>query len=233
MNELASPSSGRTLVGIAAASFALGMAAATLGWKPTGGDAGPRAQPVAAQPSGGDAGPGPRLVEDGIPSGFSRDRQGAIAAATGYVCTGQALLDMDTVAAEEAVRRMAAGASADLLAEETLAKLRAARETLRGGTGPIVFRQGVVAHRLEAFTPDRARVAVWRVGVLAREGVAPPQAEWAVSTFDLLWERDDWRIWAQTIVPGPAPILNDSTAPATASQLIAALDGFVDLGRAS
>jgi len=71
---------------------------------------------------------------------------------------------------------------------------------------------------------------VWNVGVLARAGVAPPQAAWATSTLELVWERDDWHLDAETVVPGPAPILNDSTAPAAAATFTTALDGFTDLG---
>jgi hypothetical protein len=218
----------RTLGGVAAASFILGLAASSLLPKPSEVESEPLTAVEPEKATGAYRGPGPRTVVDGIPSGFSRDRDGAVAAAVHYVSTGQALLDMDPLAAEEAVRSMASADSADLLADDTLAKLHATRDALRGGTGPVVFRQAVVAHRLESFTRQRARVAVWRVGVLAREGIAPPQADWAVSTFDLVWEGDDWRIWGQSIVPGPAPILNDSTAPATAEELVAVLEGFSD-----
>ena len=34
---------------------------------------------------------------------------------------------------------------------------------------------------LDGFTKDRARVVVWNVGVLSRDGVAQPQASWATS----------------------------------------------------
>jgi hypothetical protein len=170
---------------------------------------------------------------DGIPPRFARSRAGAMAAAAAYVTTGQRLLDMDPFAAERAVRRIAANAYADRFAAETMRQLAAARQALDGGSGPIVYRQAVVAHRVEAFDPERARVAIWNVGVLTREGVAPPQASWAISSFDLVWEDDDWRISAETIVPGPAPILDDSAPPATTAQYIAELDGFTDFGTRS
>jgi len=184
-----------------------------------------RGEAAAAQ-----AAPGPRDFVDGIPSGFARSEAGAVAAAASFVTTGQALLDLDPLAAEEALRRMAAADSADRFAGDTLEQLRAAREALAPGSGPIVYRQAVLAYRVEAYSADRARVAVWSVGVLTRAGVAPPQAAWAISTFDLVWERGDWRIWGETIEPGPAPILNDSTAPATTQEFLADLDGFADFG---
>lgn len=179
-------------------------------------------EPAAPRPAG------PARVEHGVPAGFAGTPNGATAAAAAYVCTGQALLDMDPLAAEKAVRQMAAAATADRQVADTMATLREVRTTLASGTGPIVYRQAAVAWRVESFSPHRARVAVWNVGVLARDGVAPPQAGWAISTFDLLWERGDWKVFDERITPGPAPILDDSAAPATAAQLIVSLRRFND-----
>jgi hypothetical protein len=149
-------------------------------------------------------------------------------AAASFVCTGQSILDMDPLSAEEAVRQMAATSTAEQQVADTLAKLRTARADLAGGTGATVYRQAAIAWRVEAFSPDRARVAVWSVSVLARNGVAPPQAGWATSTFNVVWERGDWKIESEVIVPGPAPTLDNSAAPATAPQLLASLQGFTD-----
>ena len=74
--------------------------------------------------------------------------------------------------------------------------------------------------------PPRARVSVWHVGILSQAGVAPPQAGWAVSVVDLVWERDDWKLEQESVTAGPAPILDASAAPVTSEQLEAALDGF-------
>lgn len=171
---------------------------------------------------------GPTRIERGVPAGFARTPEGAVAAAASFVCTGQALLDMDPLAAEKAVRQMASATAADRQVAEALATLRSARSTLASGTGPTIYRQAAVAWRVQSFSPARAQVAIWNVGVLARNGIAPPQAGWAVSTFDLLWERGDWKVLDERITPGPAPILDDSAAPATAAQLIASLRDFTD-----
>src|SRR5205823_3905684 len=48
------------------------------------------------------ASPGPRRFEHGVPVGFARTENGAVAAAAGYVRTGQAFLEMDGPALEEA-----------------------------------------------------------------------------------------------------------------------------------
>jgi hypothetical protein len=164
-----------------------------------------------------------------MPAGFARTPEGAMAAAASFIATGQALLDMEASAAEHAVRQMAAADAADGQVRETIAKLAAVRSALSAGSGPIVFRQASIAARLDVWSPDRTRVAVWNVGVLSRAGVAPPQAGWAISVFELVWERDDWKVWSETITPGPAPIPDASAAPATSEQLSSALNGFIDL----
>jgi hypothetical protein len=133
---------------------------------------------------------------------------------------------MAPLSAESALRQMAARASADGQVAHLTDRLTAARRNLAGGTGPITYRQAAVAVRVGGVSAERATVAVWNVGVLSRQGVAAPQAEWAISTFELVWENGDWKIWNESIVPGPAPILNDSAAPATSIELEDALVGF-------
>jgi hypothetical protein len=176
---------------------------------------------------GADAtGSGPRSYVDGIPSGFAHTEDGARAAAIAYVLTGQRLLELVPTKVAAAVRSMAASGSAEAQVTEADEKLRRLRDTLTDGTGPTRYLQAVLASRADAFTPERARVSVWSVGVLSRIGVAQPQAGWSISTFELVWERADWRIWSERITPGPAPDLNASVVPASASQLEQALLGF-------
>jgi hypothetical protein len=163
-----------------------------------------------------------------VPADFARSKDGAVAAAARYVTTGQLLLDLDPLAAEAAVRHMASIVTADQQVADTLAKLAAARDALSDGTGPIRFSQAVLAQRLDSYTPSRARVSVWSVGVLSRLDVAPPQASWSTSTLELVWETGDWRIRSETITPGPAPMLDASAAPATSAELDTALHGFTE-----
>jgi hypothetical protein len=137
---------------------------------------------------------------------------------------------MDRTELEEAVGTMAAASSSAALLAETESRLESARSALAGSEAPIDYHQAILSVRLDDFGPDHARVSVWSVGVLSREGVAPPQAGWSISTFDLVWERDDWKVLAESIVPGPAPITNAAAPPATSAQLRQRLSGFKPLG---
>ena len=170
--------------------------------------------------------PARRRIRGGIPVGFARTKDGARAAAVAYVLTGRTLINLAPTLADNAVRSMSASASADMQVATTEQQLDRLRAVLAPGSGPTRYLQAVLATRIDAFTPDRARVSVWNVGVLSRAGVAAPQAGWTTSVFELVWERDDWKVWSETITPGPAPALNAGAAPATSEQLESALNGF-------
>ena len=190
-----------------------------------------RARPAAATytPSHGGSvrlDPGLRATAQVHMSGFEHTVAGARAAAVAYVLTGQHFLDLAPAQVPAAVRAISASGSADAQVADAERELEQLRALLASGTGPTRYFQAVLATRVDAFAPERARVSVWSVGVLSRAGVANPQAGWDVSTFDLVWERADWKIWSETITPGPAPTLNTAAAPATSEQLDQALIGF-------
>ena len=209
---------------------ALGLVVAGLAVLDDGGPAmrpqpSPPPTPVEPVPvPGGPAVPSPIGVR--VPGGFDQSEAGAVEAAIAYVTCGPALLDMDPAEAEQAVRTMAAAATAEEQAETLHLRLVALQRALAGGNGPLRYHQAAIAARVDAFTPSGARVAVWHVGVLSKAGIATPQAGWAISVVDLLWEAGDWKLEHETVSPGPAPILDGSAPPATAEELDATLAGF-------
>lgn len=213
---------GRIAIGIAAAVALAGLAGCGRSNTRDGKTpAGPTVTPVPAP-----VGPGPARPYVANPEGVAPTGDGAVAAAVGLVTNGQALLDLDPADAERTVRDNATVATAEEQVDDLRDRLATVHRTLAGGTGPIRYWQAALATKLETFAPPRARVSVWHVAVLSRAGVAPPQAGWAVSVVDLVWERDDWKLDHETVTAGPAPILDASAAPVTSEQLEAALDGF-------
>ena len=221
----------RMLLGVATAAFLTGFVVRAL--LPAGH---PSVQRLTAPSTSGaseaDSLPGPTRTTNGAPAGFAHTQPGALAAAASFVTSGQLLIDQDPLAASDAIREMSSTATAERRASDAMRQLAAAREKLSHGSGPITYRQAAVSFRIDSYTPERARIAIWNVGVLSRADVAPPQAAWATSTLELVWERDDWHLDTETISPGPAPVLNDSTAPATSAGFTSALDGFTDFGSA-
>ena len=177
-----------------------------------------------------------RSVDEDVDSDavdVNRTERAAVDAAAAFICNGQALLDMTADEVDAYLRERVTLASADRLVAEHQADLHALRDALSSGTGATTYRQGVLATRVVAFDEDEARIEVWHVGVLTRADVAPPQAGWMISTVDLRWERDGWKVADEIAIPGPAPILNDSVAPATAEDVLDRLDGFDDFGTRS
>jgi len=175
-------------------------------------------------------GPGPAGTRDGMPVGFAQTEDGARAAAVAYVLTGQDLLAMPPTRVGTAISAIAAEASAETQVADADQQLEQLRTVLVGGNGPVRYLQAALATRVDAYSPQRARVSVWSVGVLSRAGAAQPQAGWNISTFELVWERGDWKVWSETITPGPAPELNAGAAPTSHEELDRALNGFLPWG---
>ena len=114
-------------------------------------------------------------VADRLLPSVGRSVDGAVRAAVVWVCSGGSLLATDPLAAEKTVRAMTTAADGDRLVTETLTTLRQLREKLAGGTGPVILHQAVLATRVSDAGTGRARVELWNVSVLSREGIAPPQ----------------------------------------------------------
>jgi hypothetical protein len=170
--------------------------------------------------------PGPRSTTAGMPTGFARDQPGAIAAATTYVRQGQHLLDLppsDRVPALQAITSHdgAAGYLAQVSAQ--LAELDGIQAH---GQGHLTWDVSVLATRVDAYTAERARVSIWRVGVLSVIGLTAPIAEWTTVDDELVWEHGDWKVWAETQTPGPIPAGHPDERPSTPNQLHAELAGF-------
>ena len=186
--------------------------------------------PAPVQLDGGGDDAGPTRHVGGVPAGFAASPVGAQAAAVAYLRMASLLIGLDGAQAEAAVRRTAAEGSADAQVAETAKRLVELRKVLASGSGATRYSQAVLATRVYSFTPGRARVAVWNVGVLARQGAAPPQASWSVDTFDLVWEHDDWKVWAVTTAAGPTPTLAGGSSVSSAVLMEARLSGFTAWG---
>jgi hypothetical protein len=157
---------------------------------------------------------------------FARTRGGAVAAATSDVRQGQRLLGLPTDERVTALQAMASDAAAPAYVAEQTQQLSNLDGVAARGRGPLTWDVSVLAWRLDAYTPERARVSVWRVGVLSVAGLTAPLAEWTTVVYELVWERREWRIWSESQSPGPTPLGHPSEPPSTPEQLRTALAGF-------
>ena len=160
----------------------------------------------------------------GLPAGFARTRDGALAAGLVYTATvSQRVLYFDDEQTAAALESIAANAARDTFVADTVRQLEAARAPLSAGSGTAWWLVRPLAWKVEAYTPDRARIAVWLVRVLARPGVVVPQSSWVTETVEVVWERGDWRLWSTVTQPGPTPILDGSDLAESAAEFDAAL----------
>jgi hypothetical protein len=172
------------------------------------------------------AGAGPARVEaPGVPVGFAHTRDGALAASVAYVQLGSVLLSTDTDSAADVLRRVSSHSAGSTFVDSELASFTQLRAALARGTGPARLRVGVIATRIDAYASDRARVSLWRVAVLSRNGMTNPGEQWATVTYDLAWEDRDWKIWSETVVAGPSPSPTGDQL-ATPQELDTSLAGF-------
>lgn len=204
------PRSQRTRVAAPPATPSTSAASATgLGPKPVPG-------PFAADTAG------PTTSVDGVPMGYSHDQHGARAAALTFVEMAESVIGMDEFAAEAAQRTMASTSAADALVADLKSKL--ARVRAGWPAGSLTYRVAPLAVRIVDQGPDSVKADVWYVGVVAGRNVVTSE-QWSTESFHLVWERGDWRVDADTLVPGPRPDPGRQKS-ASAAELDARLVGF-------
>jgi hypothetical protein len=208
----------RTLGLALAASALIGMGARGLITSPT---TPPRSTVTTAART-----PGPRSTTAGLPTGFARNEAGAVAAATTYLRQGQRLFDLPTADRLAALQAIASGAATTGYLAQVSAELTELDGIEAHGQGHLTWAVSVLATRVDAYSAQRARISIWRVGVLSVTGLVAPLAEWTTVDDELVWERGDWKVWAETQTPGPTPAAHPDARPSTPGQLQATLAGF-------
>ena len=185
------------------------------------------APPAVSLPPTATAAVGPTTVVGGVPMGYVQSPAGAEAAAVGFLRLDEKLVGMNDEAATAVKRVIAASSSANALAADLVAKLAALRKGYPGGT--TTYRIGVLATRVTPATADRVRVELWHVGVISPPGVIPYE-DWNTQRYELVWERDDWRVAGEASTPGPRPLSLPRPDPSGPGQLEASLSGFLPAG---
>jgi hypothetical protein len=178
----------------------------------------PQAQPPTA------TGPGPTAEENGVPVGYSRTEEGAVAAATNFnlLAGRDELLDLDAMTT--AMQTLAAPSWKDEAGRQAESGYEYIVDTY-GDDADV--SAAVVRYDLVNFTTDRASVRLWTVSLAS--GSRRPNVEevWAIVTVDLIWVDDDWRVEDLESSVGPAPVDLPSGQPAeNATTLMEEFDEF-------
>jgi hypothetical protein len=156
----------------------------------------------------------------------ARTEHGAIAAAVAYVRAGQRIYELPPAQRETALRDLAAPSAADGYVADQARRFVELDRIAARGQGPLTWHVSALATRVDALTHDRARVQIWRLGVLSIEGLTAPLAEYTTVTYELLWHAGGWRIWSETQTPGPTPMGHPEATPSSPGEWRGALEGF-------
>jgi hypothetical protein len=137
------------------------------------------------------------------PAEFDRSPAGAAQAAAAYLRSVSVIaLTEPQARLDAAINRLAYSGRREEVRHELSAGLESSRAPLAGS--PRVLRPIPAGYRVEKYTDDQARVAVW-TATLAASPKLDAQTTWRTTTLQLVWE-DGWRLAGVGAAPGPSPL---------------------------
>ena len=156
------------------------------------------------------SGTGPFDEINGIPVGYARTEDGAVAAAANFnlLSAKDELLNEGALAG--AMRTLAAPEWADEAERQGKNGYRYVIETY-GNDADV--SAAVLGYDVVDFGDDRATVRLWIVTTLSGSSRPNVETTWGIVTTDLLWVENDWRVTGIESSPGPAPIELPSGQP--------------------
>jgi hypothetical protein len=210
---------------------AVALVVSRLGGEPSSGAPAPSNSP--SRLPGVPTGAAPAHSSDLVVGGFARSEAGAVAAATSYLATIAELIDASPGERQTTLTRIAAPDAPTVVSDALQgldivdASVADARTVLP--TARVLIRDAPLAYQVVGFTPDRARVGVWSVGIVLVEGRTDATEVWSTSTIELVWIEGDWRVSSWSRSPGPTPAAA-STATTPPSVLLDTVDGWGSYG---
>lgn len=149
------------------------------------------------------SGPGPTDEVNGLPVGYARTEEGAVAAAVNFnlLAAGDRVLDRDAMSsAMEALAAPSWRQEAARQADSGYSFL----STTYGRDAEV--SAAVVRFRLSDYTPESAVVDLWTVTLLSGELRPNVDEVWGIVTISLTWVEGDWRVTGIESEPGPSPV---------------------------
>lgn len=179
------------------------------------------------------SGPGPARTQRGVPVGFARTREGAVAAATQYVTllSGDVILNKQRVRSVLSVIVAPSALGALEQAYEQGVDLARRRLGLGGTSKPtVVLRSGALGYHVDHYGNGMAAVSVWSVGLAGSSATVAPAQSWSTTLVTLSWTHGDWKLESLETTPGPTPSLAGS--PSSAPQLFDSIPRLEDYAHA-
>ncbi len=136
-------------------------------------------------------------------SRFPRSREGAAAAAASHSIALVKVAFADPTERQATYRQITTTRARQGLLELAASSQRVLGTNLGTG-GSVVLRAAPMGYRIVSFTPERAVVDVWSVGVSGGSN-RPPVASWESTLVTLVWQQRSWRLDNFQNGPGLTP----------------------------
>lgn len=189
-----------------------------------------------AQPALHDAQTSSASSKRGSGPPVERSEAGAASAAADAVTAFDGTVLLDTGALRTAVDRIASSGSRASLLEAFKQAGARLRDQLGADTVPkpvVLLRTFAIGYRVERYSPDRATVAVWNVGVVGSGATVQPQQSWRTQRVSLVWEHGAWKVAGFESERGPTPPLTNAEAADGAAELFTRIPQFEGFRRAT
>ncbi|MFE7777690.1 hypothetical protein ACFU5O_28080 [Streptomyces sp. NPDC057445] len=183
----------------------------------------------------GGRGPGAKAssVRNGIPVGYPRTREGAVAAAVNY----QTARSSPGYFSDQALRHQvlstvmtSAALPGQQSQDDQAAKGLLAALGVSAKTAPsMVMRASPLGTKVTAFSSETATVQVWMselVGVPAEKSPMPVSGTWSTYTVILQWQEGDWKVATISQSDGPTPLVAADSEPSSTGEMRQANEGF-------
>lgn len=173
------------------------------------------------------SGPGPMDELNGVPVGYVRTEEGAVAAATNF----NLLSGRDDLLDPNALRRAMQTFATPSWKKEAAKQAKSGYDYVAETYGADAdVSTAMLAYDVTNFSPDHAVVNLWTVTTLS--GSARPNVEevWGIVTVELNWMNNDWRVSGIESTPGPAPVDLPSRSPEVPARVL--MEEFDEFERA-
>ncbi|WP_329492975.1 hypothetical protein [Kitasatospora herbaricolor] len=174
-----------------------------------------------------------RLVE-GVPVGYSRSREGAVAAAVNYeIARSSARYLTDSGSRERILKTiMASDAAAGQIKDDNTAGARfySALGLTADTADKLIARASPLGSKVVSYSPEVATVSVWMSGIVGLptpNAPVPVSASWTTYTLVLVWRDGDWKTSSISVTPGPTPLQSTGQQP-TSTDVFTSMDKEFD-----
>lgn len=174
-------------------------------------------------------GPGPAEVVKGVPVGYARTRDGAVAAAANYTAVLGSKQNMSPAFGAEAYRAFALPDVVDDLTDRAERFSESVDDAAAlAANSAIALRAAPLGYRIDDYSSDAATITVWAVAMGVGTHEFPLSTSWGTEQLTLRWTDGDWKVAGIVGGDGPEPVGSTATvAEPDAAVRINAFEPFV------